>query len=143
MGSLLYVHKCVRPARLFVNRILATLREAPATGLIKLSQEFHRDVNWFNAYLPKFNGKVYFDKATKPPITNSFVDACLTGMGGALGCSVYALVVNSVPNLPSPCTIVHLEMINVFLALKIWCKELSDKSVVIHCYNMALVCSLL
>ena len=40
IGSLLYVHKCVRPARLFVNRILATLREAPATGRIQLSQEF-------------------------------------------------------------------------------------------------------
>ena len=63
-------------------------------------------------------------------------------MGRALGSSVYALAITSVPHLPSLCTIVYLEMINVFLALKIWCKELSGKSVVIHCDNMAVVCSL-
>ena len=61
---------------------------------------------------------------------NLFVDACLTGMGGALGSSVYALAVTSVLHLPSLCTIVHLEMINVFLALNIWQKELSGKSVI-------------
>ena len=142
IGSLLYVHKCVRPARLFVNRILSTLREAPATGRIELSQAFHSDVAWFNAFLPKFNGKVYFNKASKPPITNLYVDACLTGMGGALGSSVYALAVTSIPHLPSPCTIVHLEMVNVFIALNIWRQALSGKSVVIHCDNMAVVSSL-
>ena len=45
IGSLLYIHKCVRPARLFVNTILATLREAPESGTFSLSQEFHRDVS--------------------------------------------------------------------------------------------------
>ena len=37
-GSLLYIHKCVSPARLFVNRILATLREAPDNGPINLTR---------------------------------------------------------------------------------------------------------
>ena len=59
-----------------------------------------------------------------------------------MGLSVYTLAVTSVPHLPSPCTIVHLEMITVFLALNIWRKMLSGKSVVIHCDNMAVVCSL-
>lgn len=39
-GSLLYIHKCVHPARHFVNRLLATLREAPETGLCMLTAEF-------------------------------------------------------------------------------------------------------
>ena len=46
---------------------------------------------WFNAFLPVFNGKVYFDKCTKPTITNLYVDACLTGVGGAWGNLVYSL----------------------------------------------------
>ena len=60
-------------------------------------------------------------------------------MGGALGSSVYALAVTSIPHLPSPCTIVYLEMINVFIALNVWRQELSGKSVVIHCNNMGVV----
>ena len=62
VGSLLYIHKCVRTARLFVNRILATLKQSPNDGTITLSPEFKRDMAWFNAFLPAFNGKVYFDK---------------------------------------------------------------------------------
>ena len=68
VGSLLYIHKCVRPARLFVNRILATLRQTPKDGNITLSPEFKRDMAWFNAFLPAFNGKVYFDMCIKPTI---------------------------------------------------------------------------
>lgn len=62
VGSLLYIHKCVKPARLFVNRILATLREAPNEGFIELSPAFHRDIAWFNSFLPSFNGQIYFNK---------------------------------------------------------------------------------
>ena len=40
VGSLLYIPKCVRPARLFVNQILATLRQTPNKGTITLSPEF-------------------------------------------------------------------------------------------------------
>ena len=63
-------------------------------------------------------------------------------MGVTLGSSVYALAVTSIPHLPSPCTIVHLEMINIFIALNVWRQELSGKSVVIHFDNMAVVCTL-
>ena len=43
---------------------------------------------------------------------------------------------------PTPCTIVHLEMINVYIALSLCKHRLSGKAVVIHCDNMAVVCSL-
>ena len=61
--------------------------------------EFQRDMAWFNAFLPYFNGRVYFNKFTKPPITNLYVDACLTGMGGCWGCHVYALPTQTIPYL--------------------------------------------
>ena len=64
MGTLLYIHKCVRPARLFVNRILATLRESPESGHTSLPPAFHRDIAWFNTFLPVFNGQVYLKKNT-------------------------------------------------------------------------------
>ena len=86
----------------------------------------------FNAFLPDFNGKVYFNKLSKPPITNLYVDACLTGMGGSWGRLVYALPLQVVPNLPSNCNVEHLEIINVYIALNLWKKELKGSTVVIY-----------
>ena len=40
VGNLLHIHRCVKPARLFTNRILQTLREAPARGSVRLSESF-------------------------------------------------------------------------------------------------------
>ena len=40
LRHLLYIHKCIPPARLFTNRILNTLRNAPKVGKIKLDTEF-------------------------------------------------------------------------------------------------------
>ena len=142
IGSLLYIHKCVRPARLFVNRILATLREAPENGTFSLSQDFHRDVSWFNAFLPDFNGRVYFDKHSKPPINNLFVDASLSGVGGIWEGAVYAVPLGFIQGLPLHCTIVHLEMINVFIALNLLKHKLQGRTIVIHCDNMAVVNSI-
>ena len=107
VGSLLYIHKCVRPGRLFVNRILATLWQTSNDGTVTLSTEFKRDMAWFNVNLPVFNGKVYFDNGTKPTITNLYVDGCLTGVGGAWLSLVYALPLGRLVSLPIPCTIVH------------------------------------
>ena len=47
VGLLMYVHKCVKPARLIVNRVLDTLR-APPQGNSTLSPTFQLDISWFN-----------------------------------------------------------------------------------------------
>ena len=47
IGKLLFVHKCVRPARLFVNRMLEVLKSAPEVGKVHLSSAFSKDLNWF------------------------------------------------------------------------------------------------
>ena len=33
----------------------------------------------------------------------------------------------------------HLEMLNVLVAIKVWCEQLSNKTEVIHCDNIAVV----
>lgn len=52
VGSLLYIRKCVQPARLFVNSVLDLLREATDIGSNTLFPEFHRNMVWFNYFLP-------------------------------------------------------------------------------------------
>ena len=61
LGLLLYVHKCVRPARVFLNRMLELLRSSHATQRITLTSEFKRDLNWFATFLPKYNGISLYD----------------------------------------------------------------------------------
>ena len=40
VGHLIYIHKCIPLARLFVNRILSTLRSMPKYGYVKLDRKF-------------------------------------------------------------------------------------------------------
>ena len=65
LGSLLYVSKCVRPARMFLNCMLMVLRIF---------------------FLRQFNGVVYYD--TKPVQAELHLYASLTGMGEFLITSV-------------------------------------------------------
>ena len=56
IGKLIYLHRCVKPTRLFINRMLTTLRNTPSTGHFKIPVSFHRDVQWFDKFLEHFNG---------------------------------------------------------------------------------------
>ena len=138
-GQLLYVHKCVKPARLFVNRILATLRRASPKGYIELDNAFLQDIRWFTKFIKIFNGTVYYSKTLEPPITNLYLDACLTGMGGTFQNQAYACPINRHTNVDSVELIVHLEMLNILIALRLWSKQFAGKRVVVHCDNLAVV----
>ena len=75
----------------------------------------------------------------KPTITNLYVDECLTGFGGACGSLVYVLSLGRLVSLPTP---LFISKCPTYKALSLWKHRLSGKAVVIHCDNMAVVCSL-
>ena len=79
LGTLLYISKCVKPARFFLNRMLALLRHNHYVGKILLNQPFFQDLSWFNTFLCNFNGTTYYDK--KFPNAQVHLDACLSGLG--------------------------------------------------------------
>ena len=43
--AVIYVHKCVQPARIFINQILALFRTNVHKKHIKLNEEFYRDID--------------------------------------------------------------------------------------------------
>ena len=55
LGSLLYVAKCVKYARYFLNRMLTLLRENIQERQICITDEFKSDRNWFNNFLSIYN----------------------------------------------------------------------------------------
>ena len=134
LGSLLYITKCVKPARSFLNRMLAVLRENYENSKIKLSHAFFKDLNWFNVFLHQYNGITFYDNQKIDEVI--YLDACLTGLGGTFNNMVYTL---PIPLNYGNFNINHLEMINIMVALKIWGHIWANKKVRIHCDNLPVV----
>ena len=129
-----YITKCVRPARFFLNRMLQLLRDGHALKHIYLSTEFHRDLNWFNTFLSSYNGVTFYDN-THIHATIA-LDACLSGLEAVHKDMVYAL---PIPRGIANYTIVHLQMLNIMVALKVWGQHWCNKCVEIKCDNLAVV----
>ena len=52
LGKLLYIFQVCRPAHLFLNRMLDTLRQCLEQGSFTLSPEFSKDLAWSEWFLP-------------------------------------------------------------------------------------------
>ena len=77
LGKLFYIHKCVAPARFFMNRMLELFRNNSHKSRIKLSKQFFSDLAWFIAFLHKFNGITLINKEILPSNDEIYLDACL------------------------------------------------------------------
>ena len=134
LGSLLYVSKCVKPARFFLNRMLQVLRDQASNTIIRLTSEFFKDLHWFRTLLKHYNGITFYE--VRSISADIYLDASLTGLGGAFGNFVYAL---QLPKNFHNYNIVHLEILNIVVAFKIWGQAWQNKRVRIYCDNHAVV----
>ena len=134
LESLLYVSRCVKHSRFFLNRMLQLLRDNVDTRKILITAEFKHDLAWFNSFLPHYNGVTYYDQSYCH--SEVYLDACLTGLGGAHGNMVYAL---PIPKGYLHYNIAHLEILNIIVALKVWATHWANRRIRIHCDNTAVV----
>ena len=118
LGKLLYIQKCVKPARVFINRILAVFGENTQAKNIRLSKEFHSDIQWFLTFLPSYNGISVIKKHQVDQKQSLYLDASLTHMGAVWRDRVYATPLQNCGDLNLK--IVHLEMLNIVIALRTW-----------------------
>ena len=91
LGHLLYLHKCIKPARFFVNRMLDLLRSNYDKDRISLTQDFKHDLRWLSKFLKVYNGISIYDHSPVHHIVE--LDACLTGLGGRWDNFVYFLAI--------------------------------------------------
>ena len=133
LGSLLYVAKCIKYARFFLNRMLALLRVNFDKKNIVITEEFKQDLRWFNTFLPVYNGITFFNYVPSKVI---HLDACPTGLGAIYDNQVYAM---DLPQGWSSKNIAYLEMINILVAIKVWHGQWANHSVLIKCDNQAVV----
>ena len=117
--------------------MLALLRQNPTAKRITLTEDFHKDLAWFLVFLPRFNGITYIKKLEIPHNHTLHVDASLTGLGGVWNDEVYATPIFNV--YQRSLKIVHLEMLNLIIALKLWAAQWSHSIVKFYCDNAAVV----
>ena len=134
IAKLIYIHKCVAPARTFVNRILSLFRYNSHKSRIQLTQDFFRDIQWFLKFFPAFNGITFFRKSPIPRLDSLHLDACL---GAIWNHRVYSTPIIPIPNFTLG--IVHLEMWNIVIALRMWGHLWCHSSIQIFCDNLAVV----
>ena len=134
LGSLLYVSKCVKHSRFFLNRMLTLLRDNHDKNKILITSEFHKDLAWFNSFLSHYNGVTYYEQQNCH--SEVHLDACLTGLSGSYQSMVYAL---PIPKDFMNYNIAHLEILNIVVALKLWAQQWANKHIKVHCDNMAVV----
>ena len=125
LGLLLYVAKCIKYARYFLNRMLMLLRENSHTNQIRLTEDFRKDLRWFNASLPVFNGVSFFKQ---PPSKSVHLDACPSGLGAIFDHQVCTL---PLPSSWRDLNIAYTELINILVALKVWHTQWAGLSVLI------------
>ena len=134
LGLLLYITKCVKPARFFLNCMLQLLRDNTNTDCIALTTEFFKDLNWFQVFLVSYNGVTFYHQ---PPIRKAiYLAASLEGLGGSYDNFVYAL---QIPRGFRDYDIAHLEILNIVVALKIWGQAWANKSIEFKCDNLAVM----
>lgn len=88
-GKLQHVAKCVKPARVFMNRILAAIRAAPYRGRHPFPLEVLSDLEWFLRFAASFNRIVLLPKS-KPADWLIECDSTLKGAGAFSPTSFYA-----------------------------------------------------
>ena len=115
LGQLLYIHKCVHPARTFLNRTFELLHQNYDASTITLTHAFKRDLRWFTRFLQQYNRVSMYTHRRVDHMVE--VDACLDGLGAVWKNYVYHL---PIPRHYLGLTIVHLEMINIIVAIKVF-----------------------
>jgi DNA-directed RNA polymerase subunit RPC12/RpoP len=65
IGSLIFLHKAIKPARIFVNRILALLRKMGTATKIAIDEGTKQDLIWFIACAHTVNGSVTIYKCLR------------------------------------------------------------------------------
>ena len=134
LGNLLYVHKCVAPARIFLNRMLELLRNNYDAYTIQLTHDFKRDLRWFSNFLSEYNGVSFYDHVRTHHVVE--LDVCLEVLGGRWENLIYHL---PLPSHYGNLGIAQLEMINILLAIRVFASLCHRKSILIKCDNAAVV----
>ena len=132
----MFIHKRVRSSRIFTNRLLRELRNCQ-TNFITINAEVSRNIRWFLHFIPQFNGTATYVHNDPPNAHTLAIDASLHRLGGIWDNKIYTVAIPD--NVRNNKNIVHFEMVNIMIALKIWNKHWQGKHIKFLVDNEAVV----
>ena len=78
LGKLLYISQVFPSACLFLNRMLDTLRQCPDQGSFTHFPKFHKDLAWFDQFLPTTDGTFIIHQDDRH-LVHLYINACMSG----------------------------------------------------------------
>jgi hypothetical protein len=145
IGKLNFVAACVRPGRIFINRLLNWLRsinEFHPHKEIEIPSYVRQDLLWWEKFLSQYNGIsiMLYEDWSKPDEIFS-TDSCLSGCGGFFnGRFFHSEFSEQIKR--RELDIGMLELITVIVALKLWGIYFRGKRIIVYCDNLS-VCQIL
>ena len=137
IGKLQFISNCVRGSRVFIARMLNTLRGSSRNGLIPVDIEMRKDINWWRRFIAQYNGVsiLWLVQYTQ---ADEFIssDACLQAAGAVCDGEYYHA---KFPYHIAGMNIAYLEFLAIIVALKKWKHKLNGKSCLLNCDNQAVV----
>lgn len=135
IGKVIHVAKCIRPARLFVSRLLEALR-GMRKKYLKVTQEMKDDLLWFKEFSSEWNGVGLINMSS--PDLDVYVDASGSGIGASDGRSAYGGQIS--PGEDPARNISELEAVNLAVALQTFiCESDRGRHIRVFCDNLATV----
>ena len=137
IGKLNFVASVVRPGRVFISRLLNFLRGLPETGLHALTQEVHKDLNWWASFLPLYNGISMMPmEGWSSPDEVFASDACLVGCGAWVSdIKQYFHTTFPIHIQEAAGHINALELLTIIVACKVWGPPWAGKRILVQCDN--------
>lgn len=140
LGKLQFAASCVRPGRVFVARIINTLKGMPREGLQPVESSMRKDVMWWKTYLRAYNGQcMMWLQNWETHLGILETDACLQGMGAVMGQKCWRTKLPEELVLDNSWSIAHYEMLAIIVTLQVWDTHLHGRKVVFKCDNLAVV----
>lgn len=139
LGKLSYVTACVKPGRIFMSRLLNTLRNMKSSSSALVSDDMRDDIRWWSQFLPLFNG-VAIIKPSRWDFDDMYftTDACISGGGATCLNECFA---RRFPDfvIALDLHISALELLVIVVAVRTWSSVLRGKRFIVSCDNESAV----
>ena len=138
IGKLSYVCSCIRPGRLFMQRLLNVLRSHYSTsGSFQIPDELFDDLKWWSAFLNVYNGVSLIPEPVWVSDPSDFsVDVCDSGCGGFYyGFYFHLKLTVDLLDLH----IITKELLSILIACNLWKDKLPCKCLIIYSDNTTVV----
>ena len=139
IGSLQFTTSVVRPGRTFLRRMInSTIGITKPYHHVHLTNNIKEDIQLWITFLNQYNGTTFFIDRTpvSPQEINFYTDSCPQGYGGSFETHYFY---GQFPASWSKYNICVLELFPILLALKLFAQQVTNRHIIIHSDNIAVV----